>query len=158
MFDPECETVWSFETTGNDSPHTAQHPGVFNLMHACTHTHAPSLCFSHTQSLKLTWLRLKLGPLWHTMLKCLDYPWYCISTSYSHSAVNSSLYHSTSLKNLFIIKMLFLWVSILSSSRKWSAVSSHSIHINGPLKCPHYRLREDDWLMGAKEHSAEENT
>ena len=124
-------------------------------MHACaracthTHTHTHHLCLSHTQSLKLTTLHLKLGPLWHIMLKCLDYPWYCISTSYSHSVVNSFLYHSTSLKNLFIIKMLFLWFSILSSSRKWTAVRSHSIHIR-LLKCPHYRLREEDWLIVLK--------
>ena len=84
------------------------------------------------------------------MLKCLDYPWYSISTSYSHSVVNSFLCHSTNLKNLFTIKILFFWVSILSSSRKWTAVSSHSIHINGLLKCPHYRLREEDWLLVLK--------
>lgn len=132
--------------------HPTQH-NIQKCLISCTHahTHAPSLWLSHTQSLKLTRLHLKLGPMWHTMLKCLDYPWYRISTSYSHSVVNSSLYHSLSLKNLFIIKMLFIWVSNFSSSRKWMALSSHSIHINGPLKCPHYRLREEDWLMVLKD-------
>ena len=124
------------------TPHSTTSRSAYShaRMHARTHTHTHthiSLSNTHTQTSKLTTLHLKLGPLWHTMLKCLDYPWYCISTSYSHSVVNSFLHHSTSLKNLFIIKMLFLWVSILSSSRKWMAVSSHSIsgylnsHITG---------------------------